>query len=292
MVQDTTPAAEIDIYTKRSERMAGTLYITATPIGNLGDISERALKTLSEVDFIAAEDTRVTLKLLSHFGISKSVVSYHEHNKFTVGKQITGRLKNGENCALVTDAGMPAVSDPGCELVAACRAQNIPVTVIPGASAVICAVALSGFTKKRFSFEGFLPASGKARADALLRAAVYDGIVIFYEAPHRLQKTLCDLFDALGDIPVVLVKEISKLYEAVIPGKLSEFITGYEEVRGEFVIVLENTPVVQTEDPVAFALELTGMGVSASDAAKYAAKKLGAKKNEIYTEILNNTNSK
>ena len=134
--------------------------------------------------------------------------------------------------------------------------------------------------------------TGKARADALLRAAVYDGIVIFYEAPHRLQKTLCDLFDALGDIPVVLVKEISKLYEAVIPGKLSEFVTGYEEVRGEFVIVLENTPVVQTEDPVAFALELTGMGVSASDAAKYAAKKLGAKKNEIYTEIVNNTNSK
>lgn len=267
--------------------MAGTLTITATPIGNLGDIGERALKTLSEVDFIAAEDTRVTLKLLSHFGISKPVVSYHEHNKFSAGQQIISRLKSGENCALVTDAGMPAISDPGCELVAACRSENIPVTVIPGASAVVCAVALSGFTKKRFSFESFLPVSGKERAEALLRAAVYDGIIIFYEAPHRLQKTLCDLFDAFGDMPAVLVKEISKIYETVIPGKLSEFVTGYEDVRGEYVIVIENTPAEKTEDPVAFALELTAMGVSASDAAKYAAKKLGAKKNEIYAELLN-----
>ncbi len=267
--------------------MSGTLFITATPIGNLGDISERALKTLAEVDFIAAEDTRVTLKLLTHFGISKPVFSYHEHNKFSAGKQITERIKSGESCALVTDAGMPAVSDPGCELVAACRKENIPVTVIPGASAVVCAVALSGFTKKRFSFEGFLPASGKERTDALSRAAAYDGIVVFYEAPHRLQKTLCDLFHAFGDMPAVLIKEISKIYETVIPGKLSEFITGYEDVRGEFVIVLENTPITKAEDPIAFALELTAMGVSASDAAKYAAKKLGAKKNEIYAEILN-----
>ena len=270
-----------------SERMAGTLFITATPIGNLGDIGERALKTLSEVDFIAAEDTRVTLKLLSHFGISKPFVSYHEHNKFIAGKQITERLKNGESCALVTDAGMPAVSDPGCELVAACRTENIPVTVIPGASAVVCAVALSGFSKKRFSFEGFLPASGKERIDALSRASGYEGVVVFYEAPHRLQKTLCDLYDSFGDIPTVLVKEISKIYETVIPGKLFDFRSGYEDVRGEYVIVLENTPETKTEDPAVFALELTAIGVSASDAAKYAAKKLGVKKNEIYARILN-----
>jgi len=267
--------------------MAGILYITATPIGNLGDIGERALKTLSEVDFISAEDTRVTLKLLSHFGISKPVVSYHEHNKFSAGQQILSRLKSGESCALVTDAGMPAVSDPGCELVAACHAEDVPVTVIPGASAVVCAVALSGFTKKRFSFEGFLPASGKERTDILSRAASYDGLVIFYEAPHRLQKTLCELYHIFGDQPAVVIKEISKIHETVIPGKLSEFVTGYEEVRGEFVIVIENTPVIKTEDPVAFALELTELGVSASDAAKYTAKKLGAKKNELYAEILN-----
>lgn len=266
--------------------MAGTLTITATPIGNLGDIGERALKTLSEVDFIAAEDTRVTLKLLTHFGISKPVVSYHEHNKLSAGEQIIKRLKTGESCALVTDAGMPAVSDPGCELVAACRSENIPVTVIPGASAVVCAVALSGFTKKRFSFEGFLPATGKERAQALARAAAYDGIVIFYEAPHRLQKTLCDLFGAFGDMPVVVIKEISKIYETVISGKLSEFTDGYGQVRGEFVIVIENTPAVQIEDPIQFALELTRMGVSPSDAAKYTAGKLGVKKNEIYAEIL------
>jgi len=266
--------------------MTGTLFVTATPIGNLGDIGERALKTLSEADFIAAEDTRVTLKLLSHFGISKPVVSYHEHNKFSAGEQIVKRLKAGENCALVTDAGMPAVSDPGCELVAACRGENIPVTVIPGASAVVCAAALSGFAKKRFSFEGFLPVSGKERAEALSRAASYDGLVIFYEAPHRLQKTLCDLADAFGDQPAVIVKEISKIHETVFSGKLSEFRTGFEDIRGEFVIVIENTPAVHTEDPTAFALELTGLGVSASDAARYAAKRLGGKKNEIYAEIL------
>jgi len=266
--------------------MAGTLFITATPIGNLGDISERALKTLSEADFIAAEDTRVTLKLLTHYDISKPVISYHEHNKFSAGAHILARLRNGENCALVTDAGMPAISDPGCELVAACRKENIPVTVIPGASAVVCAIALSGFSKKRFTFEGFLPVSGRERGEALSRAASYDGLVIFYEAPHRLQKTLCDLADEFGDMPAVVIKEISKIYETVFPGMLYDFRTGYQEVRGEFVIVIENTPIAKAEDPIAFALELTDMGVSDSDAAKYSAKKLGAKKNEIYTELL------
>ena len=266
--------------------MYGTLFITATPIGNLGDISERALKTLADVDFIAAEDTRVTLKLLSHFGISKPIISYHEHNKSFAGEQIITRLKTGESCALVTDAGMPAVSDPGCELVAACRKENIPITVIPGASAVVCAIALSGFSKKRFSFEGFLPVSGKERNEALSRAVSYEGLVIFYEAPHRLQKTLCDLADAFGDLPVAVIKEISKIYENMIPGTLYDFRTGYQKVRGEFVIVIENTPIVKAEDPIAFALELTDMGVSDSDAAKYTAKKLGVKKNEIYAEIL------
>ena len=270
--------------------MSGTLFIVATPIGNLGDMTPRALDVLREVDFVAAEDSRVALKLLSCFDISKPVVSYHEHNKYDVGPKILKRIEIGENCALTTDAGMPAVSDPGCELVCACHAASIPVTVLPGASAVVCAVALSGFAARRFCFEGFLPTDGSGRAAALARSAAFEGCLVFYEAPHRLRKTLVELADVLGDMPTAVIKEISKIHETVNVTSLAAAAKNpdYEQPKGEFVIVIDNSPPPAPpalQEALEFARELIALGVTPSDAAKYAAKKLGAKKNEVYAAL-------
>lgn len=271
--------------------MSGKLYVTATPIGNLGDMTPRALETLRQADFVAAEDTRNTLKLLTHFGISRPLVSYHEHNKTTAGPAILQRLQNGENCALVTDAGMPAISDPGAELVAACHEAGIEVTVLPGASAVVSAVALSGMTG-RFCFEGFLPTENRPRREALQRIAAFDGLTVLYEAPHRLAQTLQDLQGALGDAELALVKEISKIHERTVRTTLTEAIrfTAENPPQGEYVLVLRTTPK-PPEDPVRqaqrLAAELVGLGVSESSAARYAAGKYGCGKNVIYTYLLN-----
>lgn len=272
--------------------MSGTLYLTATPIGNLGDMTPRSLQTLEQVDFVAAEDTRNSLRLLTHFGISKPLVSYHEHNKQTAGAAIVRRLLDGESCALVTDAGMPAISDPGTELVAACREAGVEVRVLPGASAVVCAVALSGMGG-RFCFEGFLPTDNKARRAALERIAAFDGLVVLYEAPHRLAQTLQELQGALGDAELAIVKEISKVYErtAVLTLNAAPDWLAQNPPQGEYALVVQVTPK-PPEKPLdgakQLARELTELGVSDSSAAKYAAKKFSCGKNEIYAFLHQN----
>lgn len=271
--------------------MSGTLYITATPIGNLSDVSQRALDTLSGADFIAAEDSRVTLKLLSRFSISRPVVSYHEHNKETAGPRIAARIAAGENCALVTDAGMPAISDPGRELVCLVRGYGCPVTVIPGPCAAVCAVALSGLECGRFSFEGFLPAEAGPRAKRLRAAALYDGCLVFYEAPHRLFRTLGDLAAALGDMPAAVIKEISKIHESAELTTLEAAARDpeYRDPKGEFVIVVRNCPKQPEsglEKAVELASRLVGAGLGAAEAAKLSAAEHGARKNEVYAALM------
>ena len=190
--------------------MAGTLYLVATPIGNLGDFSPRGVETLERADFIAAEDTRVSMKLLTHFGIKKPLVSYHEHNRASAGQTILTRLLAGETCALVTDAGTPAISDPGEDLVRLCGENNIVVEAIPGCCAAICALAVSGLPTGRFTFEGFLPANKKERRTALLRLQGEERTMVFHEAPHKLRATLSDMAEILGDRPVALCRELKK----------------------------------------------------------------------------------
>ncbi|MEG1819451.1 MAG: 16S rRNA (cytidine(1402)-2'-O)-methyltransferase, partial [Oscillospiraceae bacterium] len=196
--------------------MSGILYVVGTPIGNLGDISPRALQTLEDCDFIAAEDTRVTLKLLNHFNIKKSLVSYFEHNKLERGEEIVGRILNGQNCALVTDAGMPAISDPGQELVSQCHDADVPVRVVPGPCAFVSALAVCGLSTGRFTFEGFLSTNKLSRREHLKSLVGEKRTMVFYEAPHKLSSTLHDLFEALGDRKIVIVREITKIYEEVI----------------------------------------------------------------------------
>mgnify|MGYP000827057951 FL=1 len=195
--------------------MSGTLYLVATPIGNLGDFSPRAVAALEEADFIAAEDTRVTVKLLNHFGVKKPMVSYHQHNHVTAGKAVLERLLAGESCALVTDAGTPAVSDPGEELVRLCAENGVPVTAIPGCCALVSALALSGLPTGRFTFEGFLSVNKKSRREHLQSLIGEQRTMIFYEAPHKLQATLADLLEVFGDRPVALCRELTKLHEEI-----------------------------------------------------------------------------
>ena len=204
--------------------MTGTLYVVGTPIGNLSDFSPRAVETLEAVDFIAAEDTRVTLKLLNHFGVKKPLVSYFEHNKRDHGEKILARLEAGENCALVSDAGMPAISDPGELLVAQCAERGIPVLVVPGPSAVVSALAISGLPTGRFTFEGFLSVNKKSRRDHLDEVKDERRTMIFYEAPHKLYATLRDMLDAWGDRRIAIVRELTKIHEEVIRTTLSEAV--------------------------------------------------------------------
>ena len=218
-----------------------TLYLVATPIGNLADISERAKKVLCEVDFIAAEDTRNTAKLLSCLGIRGELISYHEHNRRESGARITARLAGGESCALVTDAGMPAISDPGEDIVRECHAMGIKVTAVPGCSAVVTALALSGLSTSRFCFEGFLPPKSNERKKILLSLAGEERTMIFYEAPHKLKGTLADMAEAFGEgRPATLCRELTKLNEEIIPGTLGAHVARYEQIepRGEYVIVI------------------------------------------------------
>lgn len=274
--------------------MSGILYVTGTPIGNLSDLSPRAVETLESVDFIAAEDTRVTLKLLNHFGIKKPMVSYFEHNKRERGEIICARIEQGENCAIVTDAGMPCISDPGEDLVKLCEERGIKTVVIPGPSAVISALAISGLSTGRFTFEGFLSVNKKSRSDHLKSLANEHRTMIFYEAPHKLPQTLRDLYASFGDRKLTIVREITKIHEEVIRTTTKNAAENLSDgsVKGEIVLVLEGAP--QVDDTEEFTLEyavetakkLIENGARATDAAKEAAALTGFKKNEIYKELI------
>ena len=273
--------------------MSGTLYFVGTPIGNLGDFSPRAQETLAQADFIAAEDTRVTLKLLNHFGIKKPMVSYFEHNKYQRGEIICDRIEQGETCALVSDAGMPAISDPGEMLVAQCAQRGIPVAVVPGPSAVVAALAVSGLPTGRFTFEGFLSTAKKSRREHLEEVRSERRTMVFYEAPHKLASTLEDMLAAWGNRRIALVREISKIHEEVRRTTLEEAARYYREntPKGEFVLVIEGAPKEEAvdmtiEDAVAFARELMEQGHSAADAAKQAAQASSFKKGQIYRLLM------
>ena len=273
--------------------MAGTLYIVGTPIGSRGDLSPRALETLEKVDFIAAEDTRVTLKLLNHFEIKKPLISYFEHNRREKGEVIVERLKAGESCALVTDAGMPAISDPGEDLVNLCHSSGIPVQAVPGPTAFATALALSGLPVGRFTFEGFLSVNKPSRRTHLQSLENETRTMVFYEAPHKLIRTLADLHDAFGDREIALVREITKIHEEVIRTTLSKAVTLYDEAhpqKGEFVLDVTGKPqqeaAVSLEDAVARAKALLESGLAPSAAAKQAAKETGFKKGELYQALL------
>lgn len=273
--------------------MGGKLFVVGTPIGNLSDFSPRAVQTLSDADFIAAEDTRVTLKLMNHFGIKKPLISYFEHNKYERGDVICDRMEAGETCALVSDAGMPAISDPGEMLVAQCAERNIPVFVVPGPCAVVSALAVSGLPTGRFTFEGFLSVNRKSRREHLAELKNEHRTMIFYEAPHKLADTLTDLLKTFGDRRISLVRELTKIHEEVIRTTLPEAAERYADgsAKGEFVLVVEGAPYTKPEpeteqDAVALAKKYLAEGLSASEAAKRAASETGRKKNEVYRELV------
>lgn len=268
------------------------LYVVGTPIGNLGDISPRALETLEKVDFIAAEDTRVSLKLLNHFGIKKPMISYFEHNRREKGEIIVERILAGESCAIITDAGMPAVSDPGEELVALCHERGIKVSVVPGPSAFVAALALSGMNVGRFTFEGFLSMNKQSRREHLETVRDEKRTMIFYEAPHKLAATLSDLYMTLGEREITIVREITKIHEEVIKTTLSEAKEKYSEnsLKGEIVLVIEGKKEeeegeITLEDAIILARKFISEGMSASMAAKQSAKETGLKKGDIYKAI-------
>ena len=272
--------------------MSGKLYVVGTPIGNLEDMSVRAVKTLQEVDFIAAEDTRVTLKLLNHFEIKKPMVSYHEHNTREKGGEIITRLLSGQTCAIVTDAGMPCISDPGEDLVRLCAENGIDTVVIPGPNAAISALALSGLSTSKFVFEGFLNPQKNARLERLEELKREKRTIIFYEAPHKLCDTLSAMYQVLGDRKITLARELTKIYEEVIRTTLSQAVVLFEEKapKGEFVLVVEG--MVEEEQSLTFeqALELiqalVDKGEPLSKAAKDVARQTGFKKGELYSRFL------
>ena len=274
--------------------MAGMLYLVPTPIGNLGDISIRCRQTLEEADFIAAEDTRVTMKLLNHLGIKKSLVSYFEHNKAMKGDMIVERILAGETCALVSDAGSPAISDPGEELVKQCAQAGITVCAIPGPCAVITALSISGQATGRFCFEGFLSTAKKSRREHLESLISEKRTMIFYEAPHKLVNTLEDMAEVFGeDRPISLCRELTKLHEEVIRTTLGGAITLYNEQapRGEYVLVLAGAPeeekvILTPEDAAAHVAGLMESGMSRKDAIKQTAKDLDLPKNVVYDAAL------
>ncbi len=278
--------------------MAGQLILVGTPIGNLGDISPRALEAMENCDFIAAEDTRVTMKLLNHFGIKKPLISYYEHNKRSSGEVITGRILAGETCVLVTDAGMPAISDPGENIVDKCHELGVKVTCVPGPSAVVTALAVSGMPSGRFAFEGFLSVNKKSRREHLLEVKNEKRTMIFYEAPHKLSAMLADMYEALGERRVAIVRELTKLHEEVIRTTLSQAAARYsvengEIPRGEFVIIVEGAAQdaagakYSPEQAAQMARGLIEGGMSVSEAAKQAAKATGLKKGDIYRLLVN-----
>ena len=274
--------------------MSGTLYLVATPIGNLGDFSPRAVETLSAVDFIAAEDTRVSIKLLNHFSIKKPMVSYHEHNHITAGQSILTRLLAGENCALVTDAGTPAISDPGEDLVRMCAENGVEVLSIPGCCAAVNALAVSGLPTGRFTFEGFLSVNRrirKAHLDSLLHES---RTMVFHEAPHKLRATLEDLLAAFGPgRRITLCREMTKLHEETLRTTLQGALEHYQSnaPKGEYVLVVEGCPppaepAATLESGVEQVLALREQGIRLKDAAREVAQRTGLSKNELYAAAL------
>ena len=275
--------------------MAGMLYLVPTPIGNLGDISIRCRETLEQADFIAAEDTRVTVKLLNHLGIKKSLVSYFEHNKAQKGNVILDRILSGETCALVSDAGSPAISDPGEDLVRQCAEAGITVCAIPGPCAVITALSISGQATGRFCFEGFLSTAKKSRREHLQSLVSEQRTMIFYEAPHKLLATLEDMAEVFGaDRPISLCRELTKLHEEVVRLTLGQAVEKYtaDAPRGEFVLVVAGAPEVieeapTVEDAAQHVAKLMAEGMSRKDAIKQTAKDLGLPKNAVYDAAIN-----
>ena len=274
--------------------MPGKLCLVGTPIGNLGDMSPRALRALEEADFIAAEDTRVTLKLLNHFNIKKPLVSYYEHNARSAGERILERILAGENCAIVTDAGMPSVSDPGEDLAARCAEAGVELTAVPGPCAAVTALALSALPAVRFCFEGFLSTSGRSRREHLESLKGERRTMVFYEAPHKLVKTLEDLRAAFGpERRIALCREMTKLHEEVVRSTLGEAAALYAETppRGEFVLVVEGAAEAKTEfgreEALALVERRRAEGMSLKEACRLTAEETGIKKNELYQWALN-----
>ena len=280
------------LYRIEGKAVAGVLYLVPTPIGNLGDISPRMAQTLAAVDFIAAEDTRVTAKLLNHLDIQKPMVIYHRHNSRTGGQAVLNRLLAGENCALVTDAGTPAISDPGEELVALCAQNSVPVISIPGPCALVAALAASGLPTGRFTFEGFLAMNKKNRKNHLDALRNEERTMIFYEAPHKLPATLEDLTETFGpDRPIALCRELTKLHEEILRTTLGAAAAFYQEntPRGEFVLVVGGGQPVEEaaptlEDGAQRVAALRAQGQSHRDAVRQAAKELGLSRSELYDQ--------
>ena len=275
--------------------MPGTLYLVGTPIGNLGDMTPRAVETLRSVDFIAAEDTRVTAKLLHHFGVARPMVSCREQNERRRAQEIVARIAAGESCAVVTDAGMPCISDPGELLVALCVEQGVDVRVVPAASAAISALALSGLATARFSFEGFLTTNRGKRLERLEEVRPLRSTLIFYEAPHKLRTTLDDLYGTLGDRRCALCRELTKLHEEVVRCTLSEAVALYRETepRGEYVLVVEGNREPDAPADFGAAVDrvrtLAAAGASLSSAAKAVAAETGLQKGALYKAALAET---
>ncbi|MBQ7133340.1 MAG: 16S rRNA (cytidine(1402)-2'-O)-methyltransferase [Ruminococcus sp.] len=269
------------------------LYVVGTPIGNLGDISPRALETLEQVDFIAAEDTRVTLKLLNHFGIKKPMMSYFEHNKEYRGQLICDRIKAGESCAIVTDAGMPCISDPGELLIKQCEEYSIKTVVVPGPSAVISALCVSGLSTGRFTFEGFLSVNKKSRAEHLESLLNEERTMIFYEAPHKLPNTLSDLYSTFGERKLTIARELTKLHEEIIRTTTKDAYENFGDgsLKGEIVLILEGKAQSKEQeytldDAVSMAEKFIENGLKPTDAAKEASKITKIRKNDIYKELI------
>lgn len=282
---------------EKNKIIPSTLYLVATPIGNLADITERAIKVLTEVDFIAAEDTRNSLKLLSVLGIKNELVSYHEHNKKMSGERIVSRLLNGESCAVITDAGMPAISDPGEDIVRLCADAGLSVTVVPGACAAVSALSLSALSTSRFAFEGFLPPSKNDRIKRLRAVQSDDRTLIFYEAPHKLKATLDDMANVFGENrKIALCRELTKLNEEIFRTTLGQAIAEYsqKEPRGEYVLVIDGaTEQLACEESELISLspedhvkKYISEGMSKMDSIKRAAKDRGVPKSELYKQLV------
>lgn len=278
---------------EKNQIRGGTLYLVTTPIGNLADLSDRAKKVLAGVDFVAAEDTRNSAKLLQYFGIRKPLVSYFEHNKRERGELILKRLEAGESCALVTDAGMPGISDPGEDLVKLCAERGIPVTAVPGPCAALCALTLSGLATQRFAFEGFLSTNRGERARRLDEIKSDTRTLIFYEAPHKLKTTLADLYAAFGDRRISLCRELTKLNEEIVRVSLSRAVGLYDdrEPRGEYVLIVEGA----SEQPESEFADMSiveqveyyiSQGMTKMEAVKACARDRGVMKNEVYKAVV------
>ena len=280
--------------------MTGKIYLVATPIGNLSDMSIRAIDTLKNADIIACEDTRNTIRLLNHFEIKGHLTSYHEYNKIDKAYELCEKVKEGKSIALVSDAGMPAISDPGYELVDIAYKEGLEVTIIPGASAVVSALAISGISSRRFSFEGFLPVDKNEKKEILAELVNESRTIILYEAPHRLLKTLKEILEYIGDRNIAIVRELTKLHEEVLRGRLTNIIADYESekvaIRGEYVLVIEGKSLLEKRCERQKSFEEISIrehyekyiydGMDKKEAMKAVAKDRGIQKRDVYKELL------